>query len=193
VARQSPPDIRHRFAGQHAFGGKRHDVEMLRRWFQRVGRVLPGRGKIINVSSIGGLLALPYNSTYAASKFAPEGYSASLRLELLEDQIYVSLVEPGPVRTDTLDTSRQQVTTGHPLSAQARAAMVDTMRQSGLNSGVAPGHVAGAVAQIVAARRPRLRYPVGALARWVPVRKTVLPQSIFEWVAVQQFLRPVQA
>lgn len=42
VLAQCAPDIRHRFAGQHAFGGERHDVEMLRRWFQRVGRVLPG-------------------------------------------------------------------------------------------------------------------------------------------------------
>lgn len=42
VLAQCSPDIRHRFAGQHAFGGERNDVEMLRRWFQRVGRVLPG-------------------------------------------------------------------------------------------------------------------------------------------------------
>lgn len=152
-----------------------------------------GSGKIINISSIGGLLALPYNSAYAASKFALEGYSESLRLELLEQQIYVSLVEPGPVSTDTLDTSIQQVTTGHPLYAQARAAMVDAIRQSGRNSRVTPGHVAGVVAQIVTARRPRLRYPVGALARWMPVMKTVLPQALFEWVTVQQFLRPVPA
>lgn len=152
-----------------------------------------GNGKMINMSSIGGLVALPYNSAYAASKFALEGYSEALRLELLEHNIWVSLVEPGAVRTDTLDTSIQQVSPGHPLYARARAAMVDLMRQSGRNSSVTPEQVAGVVAQIVTARRPRLRYPVGALAQSLPMMKAVLPQAAFEWFVTQQFLRPVQA
>jgi len=65
---------------------------------------LRGGGKLIFLSSLGGLSALPFNSAYSASKFALEGFAESLRYELLPHNIFVSLIEPGQVKTDTLST-----------------------------------------------------------------------------------------
>jgi NAD(P)-dependent dehydrogenase (short-subunit alcohol dehydrogenase family) len=135
-------------------------------------------GRIVNLSSIGGRVGLPMNSAYAASKFALEGFSESLRLELLPANIFVSLIEPPAVATDTLDQSirvafsaRESVRTG---------AMVDQMRKAGQTSPVTPDDVALTVLAALRAQSPPLRYPVGSQARWLPRLRTLMPQSMFE-------------
>lgn len=153
-----------------------------------------GGGRIINISSIGGRISLPFNSAYAASKFALEGFSEALRYEVLRHNIYVSLVEPGPVRTDTLDTSIQSPRVDHPLYAGARQRMIATMIESGRTTSVTPDQVARVVETIIAAPAPRLRYPVGMLARMMPLMKALLPQSLFEAFILRQFMSdPVAA
>jgi short-subunit dehydrogenase len=148
-----------------------------------------GGGKIINMSSIGGLLALPYNSAYAASKFALEGYSEALRYEVLRFNIYVSLVEPGSAKTDTLDTSILEVQHGLPAYQDSRAAMTRQMRVAGANSPITSAVIAQTVLHILREERPRLRYPIGGLARWMPLLKRVLPQRTFEGFIMRQFMR----
>lgn len=139
-----------------------------------------GGGRIINISSLGGLVGLPMNSAYAASKFALEGWSESLRLELLPDHIYLSLIEPPAVATDTLDTSIREVAgTDHALAARRRK-MVELMRAEGRASPVKPEQVAAAVVRAVTAAEPPLRYPIGGQATWIPRLKQLLPQRAFE-------------
>jgi NAD(P)-dependent dehydrogenase (short-subunit alcohol dehydrogenase family) len=137
-------------------------------------------GRIVNIGSIGGLVALPLNSAYAASKFALEGFSESLRLELLPLGIFVSLVEPGSVATDTLDTSiREAGGVAGPYAAR-RTALVQRMRRDGARSALKPQQVAQAVQRAAEDRHPHLRYAVGAQATWVPRLKAWLPQRVFE-------------
>ncbi len=145
------------------------------------------QGKIINISSIGGLLSLPYNSAYAASKYALEGYSESLRYEMLPFGVYVSLVEPGGVQTGTLDRSLIATRTPHPAYQAQRAQLMRQMEQSASGTGVSLGQVAQTITRIVAARQPRLRYPVGGQARFAPLLKQLLPQRWFESFVVRQF------
>ncbi|MEM8863164.1 MAG: SDR family oxidoreductase, partial [Chloroflexota bacterium] len=147
-----------------------------------------GKGFIINMSSIGGFLGLPYNSAYAASKFALEGYSESLRLELLPFGICVSLVEPQAVATETLDTSIVGASTPHPTYAKRSAELIGRMREMGRNSPVSTHTVAEKVVQIVASSKPKLRYPVGNQSRYVPYMKQLLPQRLFERFMVAQFV-----
>lgn len=59
-----------------------------------------GRGVIVNLSSFGGIVALPFTSLYAASKFAVEGFSESLSHELAKFDIKVKIIEPGGVHTN---------------------------------------------------------------------------------------------
>lgn len=107
-------------------------------------------GRIVNLSSLGGRIGLPINSAYAASKFALEGFSESLRLELLPANVFVSLIEPPAVATDTLDQSIR-VARGAGGSART-AAMVDQMRKAGRTSPVTPDEVARTVLTVRADR-----------------------------------------
>ena len=139
-----------------------------------------GQGQIINVGSLGGRIGLPMNSAYAASKFALEGLTQSLRLELHPLNISVSIVAPGAVSTDTLDSSIREVR--HPVAAYLtrRAALVAQMRADGANSSVSPKHVAQAVCKLVRATSPVQSHPVGLQAVMVPFLKAYLPQRLFE-------------
>lgn len=141
-----------------------------------------GRGRIVTMSSVGGLLALPYNSAYAASKFALEGYSESLRYELLPAGIFVSLIEPGQVRTDTLETSIRSAGGAHARKVAERA------RALGRSANLLPEEVARAVVRAVEARRPRLRYPVGSQARQVIWLKKLMPERLLEGFLMRQFV-----
>lgn len=141
-----------------------------------------GRGRIVMMSSVGGLLALPYNSAYAASKFALEGYSEALRYELLPAGIFVSLIEPGQVRTDTLETSIRSAGGAHAREVAERA------RALGRSANLLPEEVAWAVVRAVEARRPRLRYPVGSQARQVIWLKKLMPERLLEGFLMHQFV-----
>ncbi len=68
-----------------------------------------GGGRIINVSSLGGRLAFPFGGMYSASKFALEGLSDALRMELEPFNIKVSVISPGPVSTDFFDAAAATV------------------------------------------------------------------------------------
>lgn len=74
-------------------------------WMELTNRLIPvmrkqGYGRIIQNSSILGLVALSYRGAYNASKFAIEGFSDTLRLELRDTDIYISLIEPGPILSE---------------------------------------------------------------------------------------------
>jgi NAD(P)-dependent dehydrogenase (short-subunit alcohol dehydrogenase family) len=137
-------------------------------------------GRIVNISSLGGLIGLPLNSAYTASKFALEGLVESVRLEMLPFNVYLSLIEPGAVATDTLDESIQEVQLLNSPYSERRSAMVKRMRKDGANSTVKPLDIANAVQRACEDAYPRLRYPVGSQAVWVPRMKAQLPQSLFE-------------
>ncbi|MHA6204685.1 SDR family NAD(P)-dependent oxidoreductase [Dyella soli] len=141
-------------------------------------------GRIINISSIGGEVGLPMNAAYSASKFALEGYTESLRQELMPLGLYACTVSPSPVATGSLEQSIREVSAADNPFAGRRAELVRRMRRDGLMSRTRPEHVAAAVAQAVHAQVPAPRYRVGSLARWIPRLKGWLPDSLFE-----QFMR----
>ena len=80
-------------------------------WYDLTRRILPamrrhGSGRIVNCSSVLGFVAVRFTSAYSASKFAVEGWSDALRLELRGTGIRVSLLQPGPIRSRMLENSR---------------------------------------------------------------------------------------
>lgn len=137
-------------------------------------------GRIINISSIGGEVGLPMNAAYSASKFALEGYTESLRQELMPLGLYACTVSPSPVATGSLEQSIREVSATDNPFAQRRAALVRRVRRDGLESSTRPEHVAAAVVRAVHARVPAPRYRVGSLALWIPRLKAWLPDSLFE-------------
>lgn len=145
-------------------------------------------GQIINIGSIGGLISLPLNSAYSASKFALEGYSETLRFEMLPFNVYVSIVQPGQVKTETLGTAFPTT------EKQTIFAVEDATQRARTRGGEAtllPKHVGSIVKHIVAKSRPKLRYPVGAQVRFVVALRRYLPERMYESIINQQFVTPV--
>jgi NAD(P)-dependent dehydrogenase (short-subunit alcohol dehydrogenase family) len=79
-----------------------------------------GRGRIVNVSSLAGLTAVPFLSVYCASKYALEGYSEVLRYELRDFGIWVTLIEPGFVKTPLIVAGEAAAAPWPPMTASAR-------------------------------------------------------------------------
>ena len=82
-------------------------------WYDLTRRLIPtmrrqGSGRIVNCSSVLGFVAVRFTSAYSASKFAVEGWSDALRLELRDTGIYVSLLQPGPIRSKMLENSKNR-------------------------------------------------------------------------------------
>jgi NAD(P)-dependent dehydrogenase (short-subunit alcohol dehydrogenase family) len=140
-----------------------------------------GGGYIVNISSIGGLIAIPYQAMYSASKFALEGLSEALRLEVGRMGIRVVLIEPGDHKT-LLTQNRQRTersvkdeTYRQPFSSALGRTMEDEQ------SGPGPEAIARLLLEIVNVRHPRLRYTVGPApqraAAWL---KRLLPYEAIE-------------
>ena len=182
----------------YGLGGSVEDISMeeLREQFETnffglVGlskRVLPGmrerrRGRIINVSSIAGRVALPGVSAYCSSKFAVEGFSEAMRHELLPFDVFVSLVEPGTFRTDIFDRNRRiAARASDPTSAWAEMTrkISDIVDGRVEKSTADPREVALVIAEIASAARPRLRYLVGRDARTQRLLARLLPGRLWE-------------
>jgi NAD(P)-dependent dehydrogenase (short-subunit alcohol dehydrogenase family) len=145
------------------------------------------RGRIVNVSSIGGRIALPLAGPYAASKFGLEAVSDSLRRELRPSGVKVAVVEPGGVRTPIWDkgtAAADRVLSSMPAEAEqrygdlARTIRAETERIA--REGMAPDDVADVVVHALTARRPRTRYLVGRDAKLRARAAKVLPDHVMD-------------
>jgi NAD(P)-dependent dehydrogenase (short-subunit alcohol dehydrogenase family) len=141
-----------------------------------------GGGRIVLMSSIGGLIAIPFQAYYSASKFALEGWAEALAYEVAPFGITVSLVEPGNVRTDFTSARVDAAAPAGPYAGAVRHA-VEVMERDE-QGGADPADVARTVASLLTARRPRRRVSVGKAGERVGlVAKRVLPHRWFEAAA----------
>ncbi len=137
-----------------------------------------GGGRIVLVSSLGGIVAVPFQAFYSASKFALEGYGEALAAEVAPFGIHVTLVEPGNVRTEF--TARRRHEGGHPDPYAARAVKAVRVMERDERAGVAPEVVAATIERVLDAERPPLRASVGKLDERAGVlAKRLLPQRWF--------------
>jgi NAD(P)-dependent dehydrogenase (short-subunit alcohol dehydrogenase family) len=146
-------------------------------------------GYIVNIGSIGGLVAIPYQGFYSASKFALEGFSEALRMELQDFGIRVVIVEPGDHRTNmTQNRGFTAASTSespyYPRFARAIARMAHDEQ-----NGPPPENIARLIERIVNNPNPRLRYMAGPLvqraAAWM---KRVAPYSATQF-ALSKYYR----
>jgi len=148
-------------------------------------------GKIINMSSLGGLLSLPYTSAYNASKFALEGYSESLRLELLPLGIYVSNLEPGYVNSGTIDQSIGRPKRATPLFEKHREQMHHKMEQDS-QKGTSKQFIAEKIEEIITAEKPRFRYKIGGMSKLLLLLKALIPENFYEKTVLKSFGLPLR-
>jgi NAD(P)-dependent dehydrogenase (short-subunit alcohol dehydrogenase family) len=142
-------------------------------------------GRIVNVSSIGGKFYEPLGAWYHATKFAVEGFSDSLRLELAPYGIQVVIIEPGPIRTEWSAIARDglvEVSAGTAYERQAEGvrARMETGERPMYSSG--PDVVAKAIVKAATAARPKTRYPVGRNARSIVTARRLLPDRAMDAV-----------
>ncbi len=121
-----------------------------------------GSGLIVSISSIGGLIALPFQALYSASKFAVEGLVEALGEEVRPFGIEVVLVEPADFHTGF--TRARRVVAGARTGSAYDAAFARALRviETDERTGADPELIGPLVARIIATRHPRLRYSIGS-------------------------------
>jgi NAD(P)-dependent dehydrogenase (short-subunit alcohol dehydrogenase family) len=148
-----------------------------------------GEGRIVNISSVLGLVPAPYSAHYSATKHALEGYSESLDHEVRAFNIRVSLIEPAYTQSvfeqnalepDSVSKEYDQARAG------ARALVRDAMTTAD-----PPEVVADAVLLAATAARPRRRYTAGKVARQVSVLRRFAPTEMFDRSLRKQMRLPV--
>ncbi len=138
-------------------------------------------GNIINISSLAGRIALPFQGFYSASKFAIEAYTEALRMEIRAFGIAVSMIEPGDFATSF--TAKRRMTSesipASPYYESAARAIAIMARDEHANQDLSP--VTEAVETILECRHPALRYPrANAVQRTFNALRPFLPQVIVE-------------
>jgi NAD(P)-dependent dehydrogenase (short-subunit alcohol dehydrogenase family) len=154
--------------------------------------LLASRGRVVNISSIGGRVATPMMAPYSASKFAVEALTDALRLELRQFGVWAACVEPGMVKTEIWKKADQQLDkykAEQPTEALARyadlTAALERLSTTGRSKGVDAIKVARAIEHALLAKRPRTRYLVGPDARMTAILRWLLPDRALEWLMLK--------
>ncbi|MBR0255779.1 MAG: SDR family oxidoreductase [Bacteroidales bacterium] len=138
-----------------------------------------GSGKILCFSSIGGVMGLPFQGFYSASKFAIEGFCEALQIEVRRHGIQVILIEPGDFSTGFTAARIKQV-------SEEAAAAYPSLKQS-VNSfekdeqtGLRPEYLASKIAKIVRRKHPKFRYVIATFIQKLSIPlKRILPARTF--------------
>lgn len=156
-----------------------------------------GRGRIVNIGSIGGRMATPFLGAYAASKFAMEGLTDAMRVELAPWDISVSIVEPGAIDTEIWEKGQRegdQLEAGmSPEGREMYRRQIDALRKQAEKSAqaaVPPSEVAKAVMHALASKNPKTRYLVGRDARMRAMLARAAPDRLVDRLIVSRMGLP---
>ncbi|MFP4345305.1 MAG: SDR family oxidoreductase [Anaerolineales bacterium] len=146
-----------------------------------------GGGYIVNIGSLAGQIALPFQGIYSAAKFAVEGLTEALRMEVRPFGVHVVLVEPGDVATAfTAHRRRVGGGAGSPYASRAQGALA--VAESDEQNGISPRLVAYLLARVLDHPHPRLRYTVaGWQQRLAPLLRRWLPDRWVRWLLMQHY------
>ncbi len=146
-------------------------------------------GKIVNISSIGGRTPNYFGTWYHASKYALEGYSESLRLELSEFGIDVIVIEPGGIKTKWGMIAAQNlklVAKGGHYEEKALKMAQSMIKQQSLNLLSHPSVVAKVIIKSIEKHHVQMRYVTGFIAKPFIVLHVILPSKLLNWILKKQ-------
>ena len=141
-----------------------------------------GHGHIICLSSIGGLVGLPFQGMYSASKFAIEGYCEALRLEIRSFGINVTTIEPGDFATSF---TAQRKSVDNPEVHKVYPGYSKSLEsiEHDETNGLKPEFLAKKISRIIRKKRPGYHYIIAnPLQKLAVVARTLLPPRVFAWV-----------
>ncbi|EDX59385.1 oxidoreductase, short-chain dehydrogenase/reductase family [Bacillus cereus W] len=146
-------------------------------------------GKIINISSISGQVGFPGLSPYVSSKYALEGWSESLRLEVKSFGIDVALIEPGSYNTNIWEVGKQLAENQSETTSPYKEYMGKIQKHinSGSDTFGNPIDVAKKIVDIAEAKRTTLRYPIGKGVKFMILVKKILPWRLWEYLVLRNF------
>ncbi|NAW62582.1 SDR family oxidoreductase [Vibrio sp. V31_P5A7T61] len=145
-----------------------------------------GHGRIIQNSSILGFAAMKYRGAYNASKFAIEGWTDTLRLELQASNIHISLLEPGPINTEfranALTAFKRWINIEHSLHHQAYQTQLARLENAQSNHPFALSAEAclAPILHALEAKHPKLRYRVTVPTKVFALLKRLLPGRVLD-------------
>jgi short-subunit dehydrogenase len=138
-------------------------------------------GRIINVSSVGGRITLPYFGVYNSTKYALESLSDALRYELRPFGIDVSLIEPGVIRTNFEATAVSNLETLKDTPYAGALGKYEEMSKLADRFASNPSVIAKAISRAVNARRPSARYVAPWSTNFVLVFRAIAPTFVWDW------------
>jgi NAD(P)-dependent dehydrogenase (short-subunit alcohol dehydrogenase family) len=142
-----------------------------------------GHGYIVNISSLAGIVGLPFSGMYSASKFALEGLSESLRLETRRFGVRVVLIEPGDFRSGFPAARRLAEASATNEAYRDALQRARVAQEKDERNGPTPEPIAHLVEKMLRTPKPRTRYSVGLLSQRIVVPcKRLMPQRMFEWL-----------
>jgi NAD(P)-dependent dehydrogenase (short-subunit alcohol dehydrogenase family) len=149
-----------------------------------------GHGRIIQNSSILGVVTLPYYGAYNASKFALEGFSNTLRQELRGSNIHVSIINPGPILTKLRDNAYQIYQDTITTQPSAHKPVYQRMEQTYFQRKndkmtQTPDAVIKKVIYALESPRPKAHYYVGLPAQGMALLRRLLPDCALDWVVAK--------
>jgi NAD(P)-dependent dehydrogenase (short-subunit alcohol dehydrogenase family) len=140
-----------------------------------------GHGHILNVSSVAGQIGVPFQGIYSATKFAVEGLTEALRLEVAPFGIRVVLIEPGDFHTGFTANRRRTLGGDAVAYAERQASALQVMERDEMQ-GATPEAVGRLVHRVIMMRFPRARYAVGPPTETLALAlKRFVPSRLFEW------------
>jgi NAD(P)-dependent dehydrogenase (short-subunit alcohol dehydrogenase family) len=161
-------------------------------WHQLTRECLPlmranGSGRIVQCSSVLGLVALKWRGAYNASKFAIEALSDTLRLELRGTKIHVSLIEPGPITSKFVETSlknfEQNIDESSSHYKQAYARQRARLGRGGsARYKLGPEAVLLELVHAIESDTPKARYYVTKPTHYMAFARRILPQRVLDYV-----------
>lgn len=137
-------------------------------------------GTVINISSVSGVMAFPGYAPYATSKFAIEGFSESLRLEMKPFGVHVVLIEPGSYSTNIWEKGFRSISREENSPYGQYLDTILSFSQKSAASQNDPWEVASLIAAVAGRRNPKLRYVTGKGSRLMLSAKALLPWSWIE-------------
>ncbi|WP_404862951.1 SDR family oxidoreductase [Georhizobium sp. MAB10] len=159
-------------------------------WHDLTRRIVPvmraqGHGRIVQCSSILGLVPMPYRGAYNASKHAIEALSLTMRMELRGSGIHVSLIEPGPIESkiaiNALRYVEKYIDIENSVHRAAYEKQLARLRQGGVKSKnkLGPDAVHAVLTHALNSPKPRPHYPVTRPAKLGIAMKRLLPAGFF--------------
>ena len=148
-----------------------------------------GGGLIVNVSSLGGLVGLPFQGLYSASKFAVEGMTEVMRMEVRPFGVRVALIEPGDFRTGFTAQRRKALAAQQDGVYSKRFGKALATMERDESGGADPLMVARLLERIITSKSPRPRYKVGGFFQKLATGflRKVLPQKLYEYLLMTSY------